>query len=51
MYSSIASHRPYRPAFPMEKALEEITQNSGILYDTDVVNACVKVCQTEGFSL
>ena len=37
---AMASHRPYRPALGIDKALEEITKNSGILYDTAVVDAC-----------
>ncbi len=39
----IASHRPYRPALGTEKAIEEILQNSNVLYDNNVVNACVKI--------
>lgn len=38
---AIASYRPYRPAQGMEKALGEITQNKGILYDPAVVDACL----------
>lgn len=37
---AIISHRPYRPALGPDKALEEITQNKGILYDSDVVESC-----------
>jgi len=37
---AMASHRPYRAALGLDKALEEITMNSGILYDPDVVNIC-----------
>lgn len=40
---SVASHRPYRPSLGSAKALEEIEQNSGVLYDKEVVNACVEV--------
>ncbi len=40
---AISSHRPYRPALGIEFALSEISANCGILYDTDVVNACTKV--------
>ena len=35
---AMASHRPYRPASGIGKALEEIHRNSGILYDTAVVD-------------
>jgi len=37
------SHRPYRAALGIEKALEEISANSGTLYDPDVVAACVRI--------
>jgi PAS domain S-box-containing protein len=40
---AMSSHRPYRPALGVEKALKEIVQNKGILYDTDVVSACLRV--------
>ena len=40
---AMSSHRPYRPALGVEKALKEIVQNKGILYDPDVVSACLRV--------
>jgi HD-GYP domain-containing protein (c-di-GMP phosphodiesterase class II) len=40
---SMASHRPYRPALSLKKAMEEIAQNRGILYDEQVVNACLNL--------
>ncbi len=40
---AMASHRPYRPALGIERALDEIERNSGILYDEKVVNACLKI--------
>lgn len=40
---AMSSHRPYRPALGVEKALKEIVQNKGILYDSDVVSACLRV--------
>lgn len=43
---AISSHRPYRPALGIEVALIEIRRNSGILYDPDVVRACLKVFNT-----
>jgi len=36
----MSSHRPYRPALGINKALEEIDNNKGILYDPNVVEAC-----------
>jgi len=46
---AMASHRPYRPALGMEKAIEEITQNSGKLYDPDAVDVCVRLLNEKGF--
>ena len=46
---AMASHRPYRPALGTDKALEEIQQNRGTLYDTEVVDACVKIFNEKGF--
>ena len=48
---AIESHRPYRPALGREAALEEIEKNKGILYDADVVNACVSLYKEKGFVL
>jgi len=46
---AMASHRPYRPALGIDKALEEISQSGGILYDPDVVDACLKIFAEKGF--
>ena len=46
---TMASHRPYRPSMGIDKALEEITQNSGTLYDADVVAACLKIFNEQNF--
>jgi len=46
---AMASHRPYRAAFGLERALGEIKQNSGILYDPDVVDSCVELFEKENF--
>lgn len=46
---SLASHRPYRPAFTIDEALAEIRKNRGILYDPEVVDACLRVFQ-KGFT-
>lgn len=40
---AIATHRPYRPARGIEHALEEIRKNRGILYDAEVVDACLRL--------
>ncbi len=49
--SAMASHRPYRAAMGLDKALEEITSNRGILYDPDVVDACCRLFREKGFTL
>jgi putative two-component system response regulator len=46
---AMASHRPYRQALGIDKALEEISKNKGTIYDTDAANACLKVFREEGF--
>jgi PAS domain S-box-containing protein len=40
---AMASHRPYRPALGIDRAIEEISQKRGILFDPEVVDACLKV--------
>lgn len=40
---ALSSHRPYRPALGIEKALEEIRRGRGIRYDMRVVDACMKL--------
>jgi putative nucleotidyltransferase with HDIG domain len=46
---AMASHRPYRPALGIGKALEEISKNRGKLYDPDVVDTCVKLFKEQSF--
>jgi PAS domain S-box-containing protein/putative nucleotidyltransferase with HDIG domain len=46
---AMASHRPYRAALGLEKALEEIERNRGKLYDVDVVDACLRLFREKGF--
>jgi PAS domain S-box-containing protein len=48
---AMASHRPYRPALNISEALDEIIRNKGILYDPEVVDACVRVIKEKGFKL
>ena len=45
---AMASHRPYRVAYGIESALEEISQNRGTLYDPAVVDACLTLFE-KGF--
>ena len=46
---AMASHRPYRPTLGRDMALEEISQNRGVLYDPDVVDACMKLLLEKDF--
>ncbi|MEI6172085.1 MAG: HD-GYP domain-containing protein [bacterium] len=46
---AMASHRPYRPALGIDKAIEEISKNRGVLFDPVVVDTCVGLFQREGF--
>ncbi|MEI6315986.1 MAG: HD domain-containing phosphohydrolase, partial [Syntrophus sp. (in: bacteria)] len=40
---SMSSHRPYRAALGIDQALEELRHNRGILYDPEVVDACLRL--------
>ncbi|RKX67550.1 MAG: hypothetical protein DRP41_01025, partial [Thermodesulfobacteriota bacterium] len=46
---AMSFHRPYRPALGLDKALEEISKNKGILYDPKVVDTCLKLFTEKGF--
>ncbi len=48
---AMVSHRPYRPAHPLEKALEEIVAHRGVLYHPDVVDTIVKLLTENGYEL
>jgi PAS domain S-box-containing protein/putative nucleotidyltransferase with HDIG domain len=45
---AMSSHRPYRAAHGIERALEEISRNRGTLYDPEVVDACLTLFE-KGF--
>jgi len=47
---AIASHRPYRPALGVDKALNVISTESGTLYDTNVVETCLKLFHEKDFN-
>ena len=46
---AMASHRPYRPALGIDKALKEITSNKGTLYDPAAVDICLKLFRKNNF--
>jgi PAS domain S-box-containing protein len=48
---AMVSHRPYRSALGIDRALEEISKNKGILYDQEVVDACLRLFHEKGYRL
>ncbi len=46
---AMASHRPYRPAIGLDKALLVIRENKGKLYDALVVDCCLSLFEEQGF--
>lgn len=48
---AMATHRPYRPSLGLDKALEEIAQNRGRLYDPEVVDACLRIFREKGYTI
>jgi len=46
---AMSSHRPYRPALGIDKAIFEILENKGRLYDPDVVDACLRLFTKKEF--
>jgi PAS domain S-box-containing protein/putative nucleotidyltransferase with HDIG domain len=46
---AMSSHRPYRPALGIDKALAEVMRGEGALYDPEVVRACARVIKERGF--
>lgn len=48
---AMSSDRPYRVAKGIEAALREIEINSGLLYDEQVVTACLRLFREQGYQL
>jgi len=48
---AMASHRPYRASLGIDTALEEIEKNKGVLFDDQVVDACLKLFREKGYKL
>lgn len=46
---AMSSHRPYRPAFGLDKALDEINQQREIIFDPMVVDACLGLASSADF--
>ena len=48
---AMASHRPFRPSLGIDETLKEIENNRGILYDLEVVDACLRLFRKHGYHL
>jgi PAS domain S-box-containing protein len=48
---SMSSHRPYRPGLGIEAALAEIEKNAGTHYDTQVVEACIRLFREKNYQI
>jgi len=47
---AMSSHRPYRAALGMERALKEVRRGAGSDYDPEVAAACLRVVEEQGFA-
>ena len=47
---SLTAHRPYRPAFSLDEALESISSRAGAWYEPQVVEACSELFK-KGYSI
>jgi PAS domain S-box-containing protein/putative nucleotidyltransferase with HDIG domain len=48
---AMSSNRPYRPALGVDKALNEIENNRGTLFDPRVVDICINLFREKGYQL
>lgn len=48
---AMSSHRPYRPALGIEKALAEVESGAGTRYDADAVRACLTLFRDKNYSI
>ncbi|MFZ4479494.1 MAG: HD domain-containing phosphohydrolase [Rhodoferax sp.] len=48
---AMASHRPYRAALGIEKALEEIERGRAIRYDPTAADACLRLFRDKGYRI
>ncbi|MBN1271464.1 MAG: PAS domain S-box protein [Candidatus Aminicenantes bacterium] len=51
LVDAMSSHRPYRPSHSINRTLDEVIRNRGILFDTKVVDICVRLFREEKFKL
>ncbi len=48
---AMSADRPYRPAVGIDAAVAEISKNSGVLYDSSVVEACMEYLKEHRYRL
>ena len=48
---AMSSHRPYRPKLGIDRALAEIAEYKGVRYDPDVVDACLRLINEQGYTI
>ena len=49
VFETIASHRPYRPALGLQRAIDEIKGHRGTLYDPQIVDICLELIENDRF--
>jgi PAS domain S-box-containing protein/putative nucleotidyltransferase with HDIG domain len=49
VYEAMVSHRPYRPALPLDAAVQELQTGAGVRYDARTVEACLQLVES-GFA-
>ena len=47
---AMSSHRPYRPALGLDRALVEMERGRTTLFDPDVVDSCLRLFRSGGFT-
>ena len=47
---AMVSHRPYRPALPLEEAMAEIEDGAGVRYDAGACAAAIRLFREQGFT-
>ena len=48
---AMSSHRPYRSALGLDKALQEIERGRATAYDAVVADACLKLFRDKNYAL
>jgi len=48
---AMASHRPYRAALGIDAAFQELQNNAGTQFDSEVVASCIRLFREKNFSM